>query len=92
MTPGHEGAGTVTAVGSGVTAVTEGDDVAVHGPGGCEQGHKCAKSKENRCPRRRARHPPAGTRLTRRARVRRRATDRPHAGDINGRAVVLPHG
>ena len=50
MTLGHEGAGTVTAVGSGVTAVAEGDEVAVYGPWGCGYCHKCAKGKENCCP------------------------------------------
>ncbi|MCX5059525.1 MULTISPECIES: NAD(P)-dependent alcohol dehydrogenase [unclassified Streptomyces] len=51
MTLGHEGVGTVTAVGSGVTAVVEGDDVAVYGPWGCGHCHNCAQGKENCCPR-----------------------------------------
>ncbi|MGW2615663.1 NAD(P)-dependent alcohol dehydrogenase [Streptomyces sp. NPDC001500] len=51
LTLGHEGAGTVTAVGSGVTAVAEGDDVAVYGSWGCGHCHSCAQGKENCCPR-----------------------------------------
>ncbi|MFF4503648.1 NAD(P)-dependent alcohol dehydrogenase [Streptomyces sp. NPDC001401] len=51
MTLGHEGVGTVAAVGSGVTAVSEGDDVAVYGPRGCGHCHNCAQGKENCCPR-----------------------------------------
>ncbi|WP_328430963.1 NAD(P)-dependent alcohol dehydrogenase [Streptomyces sp. NBC_00453] len=51
MTLGHEGVGTVAAVGSGVTAVVEGDDVAVYGPWGCGHCHNCAQGKENCCPR-----------------------------------------
>ncbi|MEU4463914.1 NAD(P)-dependent alcohol dehydrogenase [Streptomyces sp. NPDC024017] len=51
MTLGHEGVGTVAAVGSGVTAVAEGDDVAVYGPWGCGHCHNCAQGKENCCPR-----------------------------------------
>ncbi|MCX5337278.1 MULTISPECIES: NAD(P)-dependent alcohol dehydrogenase [unclassified Streptomyces] len=51
MTLGHEGVGTVAAVGSGVTAVAEGDDVAVYGPWGCGRCHNCAQGKENCCPR-----------------------------------------
>ncbi|MGW2515672.1 NAD(P)-dependent alcohol dehydrogenase [Streptomyces sp. NPDC001617] len=51
MTLGHEGVGTVAAVGSGVTAVVEGDDVAVYGPWGCGHCHHCAQGKENCCPR-----------------------------------------
>ncbi|MEV0227238.1 NAD(P)-dependent alcohol dehydrogenase [Streptomyces sp. NPDC050704] len=50
LTLGHEGAGTVAAVGSGVTGVTEGDDVAVYGPWGCGHCRKCAEGKENCCP------------------------------------------
>ncbi|GGS17510.1 oxidoreductase [Streptomyces humidus] len=51
MTLGHEGVGTVAAVGSGVTAVAEGDDVAVYGPWGCGHCRNCAQGKENCCPR-----------------------------------------
>lgn len=51
MTLGHEGVGTVAAVGSGVTAVVAGDDVAVYGPWGCGHCHNCAQGKENCCPR-----------------------------------------
>ncbi|WP_340375219.1 NAD(P)-dependent alcohol dehydrogenase [Streptomyces sp. SS7] len=50
MTLGHEGVGTVAAVGSGVTAVAEGDEVAVYGPWGCGQCPQCAVGKENCCP------------------------------------------
>ncbi|MEV5952481.1 NAD(P)-dependent alcohol dehydrogenase [Streptomyces sp. NPDC051987] len=50
MTLGHEGVGTVAAVGSGVTAVAEGDEVAVYGPWGCGRCPKCAVGKENCCP------------------------------------------
>ncbi|MFI7301311.1 NAD(P)-dependent alcohol dehydrogenase [Streptomyces sp. NPDC050121] len=51
MTLGHESVGTVAAVDSGVTAVAEGDDVAVYGPWGCGHCHNCAQGKENCCPR-----------------------------------------
>jgi propanol-preferring alcohol dehydrogenase len=50
LTLGHEGAGTVAAVGNGVTAVAEGDEVAVYGPWGCGRCRKCAEGKENCCP------------------------------------------
>ncbi|MEU6260874.1 NAD(P)-dependent alcohol dehydrogenase [Streptomyces sp. NPDC047043] len=50
MTLGHEGVGTVAEVGSGVSAVAEGDEVAVYGPWGCGQCPKCAVGKENCCP------------------------------------------
>lgn len=50
MTLGHEGVGTVAAVGSGVTEVTEGEDVAVYGPWGCGRCHPCAEGRENCCP------------------------------------------
>lgn len=49
LTLGHEGAGTVAALGEGVTAVTEGDQVAVYGPWGCGACAKCAEGKENYC-------------------------------------------
>src|SRR3954453_16212033 len=51
MTLGHEGAGVVDALGSGVTGVAEGDAVAVYGPWGCGVCHACAKGAENYCPR-----------------------------------------
>ncbi|WP_215451479.1 NAD(P)-dependent alcohol dehydrogenase [Streptomyces sp. ATCC 21386] len=49
MTLGHEGVGTVAAVGAGVTAVVEGEAVAVYGPWGCGRCRKCAEGKENCC-------------------------------------------
>lgn len=49
MTLGHEGVGTVAAVGAGVTAVVEGEEVAVYGPWGCGRCRKCAEGKENCC-------------------------------------------
>ncbi|MCZ1006309.1 NAD(P)-dependent alcohol dehydrogenase [Streptomyces lydicus] len=49
LTLGHEGVGTVVAVGAGVTAVQEGAAVAVYGPWGCGSCAKCAESKENYC-------------------------------------------
>ncbi|MFF1392244.1 NAD(P)-dependent alcohol dehydrogenase [Streptomyces sp. NPDC058287] len=51
LTLGHEGVGTVAAVGDGVTAVEVGDEVAVYGPWGCGTCAKCAEGKENYCPR-----------------------------------------
>ncbi|MGW2642271.1 NAD(P)-dependent alcohol dehydrogenase [Streptomyces sp. NPDC001348] len=49
LTLGHEGVGTVAAVGSGVTEVAEGDEVAVYGPWGCGLCRKCAEGRENYC-------------------------------------------
>ncbi|WP_274911459.1 NAD(P)-dependent alcohol dehydrogenase [Streptomyces sp. WZ-12] len=49
LTLGHEGVGTVAAVGAGVTAVQEGEAVAVYGPWGCGSCAKCAEGKENYC-------------------------------------------
>jgi len=49
LTLGHEGAGVVAALGAGVTAVSEGDSVAVYGPWGCGRCHMCAAGKENYC-------------------------------------------
>lgn len=49
MTLGHEGVGEVAAVGSGVTEVAEGDEVAVYGPWGCGLCRKCAEGRENYC-------------------------------------------
>ncbi len=61
LTLGHEGAGTVAALGDGVSGLREGDPVAVYGPWGCGLCAKCAEGKENySSARRRARHPPAG--------------------------------
>ncbi|MDK1346944.1 NAD(P)-dependent alcohol dehydrogenase [Streptomyces sp. 378] len=50
MTLGHEGVGTVAALGAGVTAVTDGEAVAVYGPWGCGRCHPCAEGRENCCP------------------------------------------
>ncbi|UGQ12949.1 NAD(P)-dependent alcohol dehydrogenase [Yinghuangia sp. ASG 101] len=49
FTLGHEGAGTVAALGSGVTGLDVGDTVAVYGPQGCGRCAKCAQGKENYC-------------------------------------------
>ncbi|WP_399881342.1 NAD(P)-dependent alcohol dehydrogenase [Streptomyces sp. BBFR51] len=51
LTLGHEGVGTVAALGAGVTGLAEGDAVAVYGPWGCGTCAKCAEGKENYCPR-----------------------------------------
>ncbi|MEU6477407.1 NAD(P)-dependent alcohol dehydrogenase [Streptomyces sp. NPDC047017] len=51
LTLGHEGVGTVAALGAGVSGLAEGDDVAVYGPWGCGTCAKCAEGKENYCPR-----------------------------------------
>ncbi|MFK0117680.1 NAD(P)-dependent alcohol dehydrogenase [Streptomyces sp. NPDC090994] len=49
LTLGHEGVGTVAALGDGVTGLSEGDAVAVYGPWGCGTCAKCAEGKENYC-------------------------------------------
>ncbi|MFF0185110.1 NAD(P)-dependent alcohol dehydrogenase [Streptomyces sp. NPDC005244] len=49
LTLGHEGAGTVAALGDGVRGVAVGDEVAVYGPWGCGICAKCAEGKENYC-------------------------------------------
>ncbi|MCG8968039.1 NAD(P)-dependent alcohol dehydrogenase [Streptomyces sp. CL12-4] len=49
LTLGHEGVGTVAALGAGVTGLAEGDAVAVYGPWGCGTCAKCAQGKENYC-------------------------------------------
>lgn len=49
LTLGHEGVGTVAALGAGVSGVREGDAVAVYGPWGCGTCAKCAQGKENYC-------------------------------------------
>lgn len=49
LTLGHEGAGTVAALGRGVEGVAEGDSVVVYGPWGCGSCAKCAQGKENYC-------------------------------------------
>jgi alcohol dehydrogenase, propanol-preferring len=49
FTLGHENAGWIDAVGDGVTAVSEGDAVAVYGPWGCGKCSRCQLSFENYC-------------------------------------------
>ncbi|MGP4043071.1 NAD(P)-dependent alcohol dehydrogenase [Streptomyces sp. 2A115] len=49
LTLGHEGVGTVAALGAGVRGLKEGDAVAVYGPWGCGTCAKCAEGKENYC-------------------------------------------
>ena len=49
LTLGHEGAGTVAALGAGVTGLDLGESVAVYGPWGCGRCAKCAQGKENYC-------------------------------------------
>lgn len=51
LTLGHEGAGTVAALGEGVTGLALGDSVAVYGPWGCGTCPMCAQGKENYCTR-----------------------------------------
>ncbi|GAA1686820.1 NAD(P)-dependent alcohol dehydrogenase [Glycomyces endophyticus] len=51
LTLGHEGAGTVAALGDGVTGVEIGESVAVYGPWGCGRCIKCAAGEENYCQR-----------------------------------------
>ncbi|GAA5226221.1 NAD(P)-dependent alcohol dehydrogenase [Paeniglutamicibacter antarcticus] len=51
LTLGHEGAGTVEALGDGVEGISIGDSVAVYGPWGCGRCIKCAQGKENYCTR-----------------------------------------
>ncbi|WP_262847849.1 NAD(P)-dependent alcohol dehydrogenase [Mumia quercus] len=50
LTLGHEGAGTVDAVGDGVANLEVGTSVAVYGPWGCGRCHACARGAENSCP------------------------------------------
>ncbi|MDJ1131150.1 NAD(P)-dependent alcohol dehydrogenase [Streptomyces iconiensis] len=49
LTLGHEGVGTVAALGEGATGVQVGDSVAVYGPWGCGVCRNCAQGKENYC-------------------------------------------
>lgn len=49
LTLGHEGAGTVAAVGDGVHGLAIGESVAVYGPWGCGRCVECAAGKENYC-------------------------------------------
>jgi propanol-preferring alcohol dehydrogenase len=107
MTLGHEGVGTVAALGAGAAGVAEGEEVAVYGPWGCGHCRTCAQGKENCCP-----HaaglgvmPPglgaSGALAAYMVVDSPRhlliedaplAYERLHAGEIDGRAVVLPHG
>jgi propanol-preferring alcohol dehydrogenase len=50
LTLGHEGVGTVAALGAGVTGWREGDAVAVYGAWGCGLCAACAQGRENYCP------------------------------------------
>ncbi len=60
LTLGHEGAGTVEALGDGVEGISIGDSMAVYGPWGCGRCIKCSQGKENYCTRAKAEgiHPP----------------------------------
>lgn len=49
FTLGHENAGWVAALGTGVDGWKEGDAVAVYGPWGCGRCHSCQSSAENYC-------------------------------------------
>ncbi|MFF9477244.1 NAD(P)-dependent alcohol dehydrogenase [Streptomyces sp. NPDC014733] len=49
LTLGHEGVGTVAALGAGVTGLTVGEQVAVYGPWGCGRCAACAQGRENSC-------------------------------------------
>ncbi|WP_370416539.1 NAD(P)-dependent alcohol dehydrogenase [Streptomyces fradiae] len=49
LTLGHEGVGTVAALGAGATGFAIGDPVAVYGPWGCGSCAKCAEGRENYC-------------------------------------------
>ncbi|SDU27162.1 NAD(P)-dependent alcohol dehydrogenase [Gordonia westfalica] len=51
MTLGHEGAGVVAEVGTGVTGISEGTSVAVYGAWGCGVCHFCSRGFENYCSR-----------------------------------------
>ncbi|MDS1271584.1 NAD(P)-dependent alcohol dehydrogenase [Lipingzhangella sp. LS1_29] len=51
LTLGHEGAGTVAALGSGVDRVSAGESVLIYGPWGCGVCRACSRGAENYCPR-----------------------------------------
>jgi propanol-preferring alcohol dehydrogenase len=51
LTLGHENAGTVAALGPGVTGLAEGDRVLVYGPWGCGACRQCVRGAENYCER-----------------------------------------
>lgn len=50
FTLGHETAGWVSAIGAGVTAVAEGDAVAVSSPSSCGTCRWCRSGRDNACP------------------------------------------
>jgi propanol-preferring alcohol dehydrogenase len=56
FTLGHENAGWVHALGAGVDSLEVGQPVAVYGPWGCGQCHRCRQGMENYCERQRAQH------------------------------------
>lgn len=49
ITLGHEGAGSVAALGAGVQGIEEGEMVAVYGPWGCGRCRLCTQGQENYC-------------------------------------------
>ncbi|MFJ7984128.1 NAD(P)-dependent alcohol dehydrogenase [Streptomyces sp. NPDC096351] len=49
LTLGHEGVGTVAALGAGAEGFAVGDAVAVYGPWGCGSCSACARGRENYC-------------------------------------------
>ncbi|MFE3542695.1 NAD(P)-dependent alcohol dehydrogenase [Nocardia sp. NPDC059177] len=49
LTLGHEGAGTVAALGAGVEGIEVGEMMAVYGPWGCGLCRKCTQGQENYC-------------------------------------------
>ncbi|MEV7973367.1 NAD(P)-dependent alcohol dehydrogenase [Cellulomonas sp. NPDC089187] len=51
LTLGHEGVGTVAALGDGVDGLSVGESVAVYGPWGCGTCAACARGAENYCTR-----------------------------------------
>jgi propanol-preferring alcohol dehydrogenase len=51
FTLGHENAGYIAALGSGVTGLAEGEAVIVYGPWGCGSCWRCAQGMENVCER-----------------------------------------
>ncbi|MEU9068535.1 NAD(P)-dependent alcohol dehydrogenase [Streptomyces sp. NPDC048109] len=54
LTLGHEVVGTVAALGTGASGVSEGEAVALYGPWGCGRCRRCADGAENLCLRREA--------------------------------------
>ncbi|MBG6226067.1 propanol-preferring alcohol dehydrogenase [Arthrobacter sp. CAN_A2] len=49
LTLGHEGAGTVAALGEGVRGLEIGESVLVYGPWGCGRCYRCSRGEENYC-------------------------------------------